>query len=168
MQATALFTQPPARKHTSKRQTIHTTLHLKPGVRAELERIAGLKQLSVSATGAALVEWALRQDLEVQHGALFETVMTKLMRERERVFDNRFAALLIRFAVEMGQVRQLVTNLLPAVPGMTEEHAYKTIEEAYARSKRNLARRYPELEGIIADLSKWVRNEREEENHRGI
>jgi len=66
----------------------------------------------------------------------------------------------------MGQVRHLVTNLLPAVPGMTEDHAYKIIEEAYARSKRNLARRYPELEGIIADLSKWLRNEREEENHR--
>lgn len=108
----------------------------------------------------------LQQDLEAQQGALLEAVISRLMRERERVFNNRFAALLTRFAVEMGQVRQLVTNLLPAVPGMTEEQAYKIIEEAYARSKRNLSRRYPELEGIIADLSKWLRNEREEENQR--
>jgi hypothetical protein len=167
MQATALFTHPPALKRRTRRQTIHTTLHLKPGARAELERVAGLRQLSISATGAALVEWALQQDLESQHGALFEAVMTRLMRERERVFDNRFAALFTRFAVEMGQVRQLVTNLLPAVPGMTEEHAYNIIEEAYSRSKRNLARRYPELEGIIDDLSKWLRNEEEAEEERG-
>jgi hypothetical protein len=163
MQSTALFTSPPSRKRSSKRQTIHTTLHLKRGVRAELERVAGLRHLSISATGAALVEWALQQDLEGQHGALFEAVMTRLMREREQAFDNRFAALLIRFAIEMGQVRQIVTNLLPAVPGMTEEHAYKIIEEAYTRSKRNLARSNPELEGIIETLSHWLRNEEAEE-----
>ncbi len=163
MQATALFTSPTGCKQSRKRQTIHTTLHLKRGVRAELERVAGLRQLSISATGAALVEWALQQDLEGQHGALIEAVMTRLMREREKAFDNRFAALFIRFSIEMGQVRQIVTNLLPAVPGMTEQQAYKIIEEAYTRSKRNLARSNPELEGIIAALSHWLRNEAEEE-----
>ncbi len=152
---------------TSKRKTVPAMFWLKPGVKAELERVARTKQLSVSATGAALLEWALQQDLETQQGALFETVITKLMRERERVFNNRFAALLVRFAVEMGQVRHLVTNLLPVVPGMTEEQVYHILDESYARSKRNLSRRFPELERDIEKLSQWLMEEREEEGKHG-
>jgi hypothetical protein len=170
----AQTTQPPNNKiprsqkrPTSRRKTVPITIWLKPGVKAELERVTKARRLSISATGAALLEWALQQDLETQQGALFETVITKLMRERERVFNNRFAALLVRFAVEMGQVRHLVTNLLPVVPGMTEEQVYHMLDESYARSKRNLSRRFPELERDIEKLSQWLMDEREEEGTHG-
>ncbi len=149
------------------RKTVPAMFWLKPGVKAELERVAKSKRLSLSATGAALLEWALQQDLETQHGALLEAVITKLLRERERVFNNRFAALFVRFAVEMGQVRHLVTNLLPVVPGMTEEHVYHLLDESYARSKRNLNRRYPELEGLIVELAEWLGKARREDEKRG-
>lgn len=155
------------KQFSTKRKSVAVTLHMSPGERAELQRTSRKKGLSVSQTGRSFVVAMLQNDVETQQGAVFEAVITKLMRERDRVANNRIAALLIRFAVEIGQVRQIVTNLLPAVPGMTEEQTYKIIEEAYARSKRNLARRYPELEGIIDDLSKWLRNEKGEEDGSG-
>ncbi len=159
MQEAALFERTPARKPAGKRQTIHTTLHLKRGVRAQLERVAEQKKLSISATGASLVEWALLQNLETQQGALFERTITRLMRERERAFNNRFAALHIRLAIEIGQTRQLVTNLLPLVPGMTQEKADCLLDDCWNAAKKNLARTFSQFAGIVQELSNFLHDE---------
>ena len=46
-------------KPTPKRKTEHLTLWVKPGVKAELERIAEQQGLSMIATGAAFLEEAV-------------------------------------------------------------------------------------------------------------
>src|SRR5438270_206014 len=48
-------TEPPLPGKASSQHTIHTTFHLKPRVRAELERKAQEQHLSISATGAAIL-----------------------------------------------------------------------------------------------------------------
>src|SRR6266516_4199620 len=73
---------------THKRPTRHTTLHLKHKVRAELERKAKEQNLSVSATGAAFLEWAMEQSMYAQNAALLETVIDKSIGKHMRAYRD--------------------------------------------------------------------------------
>ena len=56
-------------------RTTKVTGWVKPGVKAELEPIADKKGLSVSATGAAFLKEAVRQNLNVQHSVLLQPII---------------------------------------------------------------------------------------------
>src|SRR6184192_1020218 len=88
---------------TTKRKTVHLTLWVKPVVKSELARIAEQEGLSVSATGAALLEHALQQDIHTQHGALLETIIHKAISKHMRSYSTRIALLLVRVAFDAGQ-----------------------------------------------------------------
>src|SRR5258708_1073556 len=95
---------------TPKRQTRHTTLHLKLRVRAELERKATEEGVSVSATGAAILEWFFEQSISMQHAATLETVIEKSIGKHMRSYSNRLAILLVRSLVTTDVVLSIVTN----------------------------------------------------------
>src|SRR5689334_18016860 len=71
-----------------KGKTHPTTLHLSPRVKAELERRAQAEGLSVSATGAALLEYAIRQDIQTQQSALLDTIIEKAIAKHMRSYST--------------------------------------------------------------------------------
>src|SRR5207249_12167716 len=105
---------------TYSRQTRHTTLHLKPRVRAELERVADMEGLSVSATGAAIIEKWLVQNIQTQYATLLETIIDKSIGKHMRSYSTRLAVLLVRCAFASEQTRGLATNILSRQPGCSQ------------------------------------------------
>jgi hypothetical protein len=127
-----------------------------PIVKAELQRIAEQEGLSLSATGAALLEAAIRQKLNIQHGVLLQPIIKTAIHEAMQGISNRLAFLLARSAFSSEQTRSLATNILGRQSGMTEE----TLKTILAMTKRtaqgNLTRRNPELEELIAAIKQWL------------
>src|SRR5437016_14473003 len=65
----AVYTQSPQQRMRRQRKDVQLNLWVRPGVKAELQRVAKREGLSVSAAGEALLENALHQDIHTQHGA---------------------------------------------------------------------------------------------------
>src|SRR5437764_14895216 len=99
-----------------KRKNVHLTLWVKPVVKAELKRVAEKEGLSVSSTGSAFLEEAIRQNLHVQHAVLLQPIIEQAIRKQMRTISTRLAWLLVRVAFDSGQTRQLVTNILRRQP----------------------------------------------------
>src|SRR6184192_2740311 len=99
--------------------------------------------LSVSATGAALLEEMLRQKLHVQQAATLETVLEKLIAKSNRSLATRLSWLLVRIAFDTGQTRVLATNTLGMQAGMTEDSLKEILDTADKRTKANLTRKTP-------------------------
>ena len=157
---------PRSQKRSSpKRQTVHTTLHLKPRVRAELERVATLKNLSVSATGAALLEHALQQNLYLQHEALLEPLIAKAINKNMRGISTRLAWLLVRVAFDAGQTRSLVTNILGRQPGISDAELTAILDGSSKTAKGNITRKTPQLTELITAVEKWIMEEEGEKAH---
>ena len=148
---------------TPKRQTRHTTLHLKPRVRAELERVADMEGLSVSATGAAIIEKWLVQNIQTQYATLLETIIDKSIGKHMRSYSNRLAFLLVRVAYASEQTRSLVTNILHRQPGITDELLTHILDSSSKTAKRNITARTPQLATIIAELEQIFQNKGEGE-----
>jgi hypothetical protein len=145
-----------------KTRAVHLNLWLQPIVKAELQRLAEQEGLSVSATGAALLEAAIRQKLHIQQGVLLQPIIKTAIHETMRGISNRLAFLLARTAFTSEQTRSLATNILGRQPGMTEE-TLKTILAMTKRSaKGDLTRRNPELEELIAAIKQWVEHAEQE------
>ncbi len=132
-----------------KRQTRHTTLHLKLRVRAELERKAKEEELSVSATGAAILEWFFEQSISMQHAATLETVIEKSIGKHMRSYSNRLAVLLVRSLVTTDVVLSIVTNILGRHPGMTQKDLAKILTASDNKARANITRITPQLKTFI-------------------
>jgi hypothetical protein len=144
------------KRSNSKRNTFHTTLHLKPRVRAELERVAGLRNLSISATGAELLEWALEQDLETQHGVLLEAIIDKAIGKHMRAYSNRIAVLLVRSLFTSEQTRSFAVNILGRQPGMTDAALTEIKNGANNSARANITRVTPQLKTLIEAVQQWL------------
>src|SRR5713226_6135224 len=95
-------------KRPKKRATAKVTLWVKPVVKAELQRRAEREGLSLSATGAAFLEKALQQSIDMQYGTLLEPIIARTITRHLRSRDNRLALLLARAAFESGMTKALV------------------------------------------------------------
>jgi hypothetical protein len=146
---------------TAKRKTVHLTLWVKPVVKAELERIAEQEGLSVSATGAALLERALQQDIHTQHGALLETVIHKAIAKQMRSYSSRIAMLLVRVAFASEQTRGIVTNILGRQPGVTPDVLTAILDGSSKTAKGNITRKTPQLTEIMDAVEHWMQAEEE-------
>jgi hypothetical protein len=142
-------------------------LWVKPIVKAELGRMAAIDGLSLSATGAALLEEIIRQKLHVQQAATLETVLEKIIAKANRSLATRLAWLLVRIAFDTGQTRVLTTNILGRQEGMTEENLKEILQTADKRTKANLTRRTPQLTELMEAIEAWLlAAEEEQENGR--
>ncbi len=106
---------PNTHKYSTKRKTVHVTLWTKPEIKTELSRLAQLNELSVSQTGGAFLEQALRQNLHEQHAALLQPMIKQAIREELRAFGNRLVFFLMRIAFASEQARILITNVLDRI-----------------------------------------------------
>jgi len=137
-------------------------LWVNPIVKAEVQRQAELTGLSVSATGAALLEEMLRQKLHVQQAATLETVLEKIIAKSNRSLATRLSWLLVRIAFDTGQTRVLATNTLGMQAGMTEDSLKEILATADKRTKANLTRRTPQLTQLMEAVEKWLLEGEEE------
>jgi hypothetical protein len=137
-------------------------LWVNPIVKAEVQRQAELTGLSVSATGAALLEEILRQKLHVQQAATLETVLEKIIAKSHRSLATRLSWLLVRIAFDTGQNRVLATNTLGMQEGMTEDLLKEILATADSRTKANLTRKTPQLIDLMEAVEKWLLEAEEE------
>src|SRR5437763_1597702 len=140
---------------TKQRKTVHLTLWVKPGVKAELARTAASEGLSVSSVGAAFLEKAIQADLHSQHGALLDMIIEKAIAKHLRSYSTRIALLLVRVAFAGEQTRSIVTNLLSRHPGVTQDVLTHILNGSSNAAKRNITRKTPQLETIIAEVEQW-------------
>src|SRR5438105_177293 len=101
-----------------RQKTRHTTTHLKPRVRADLERKAQEEGLSVSATLAAIAEWYFQQSLYEQNAATMDSALDKGFGRHMKVHSDREAALLARLIQKVELLFQIDTQILSKQSGM--------------------------------------------------
>jgi hypothetical protein len=172
--------QPAAVKHASRAKALHpkstratngngpktTTVHLdlwvSPIVKAELQRLAAQEGLSMSATGAALLEAAIRQKLNIQHDVLLQPIIKTAIHEAMQGISNRLAYLLARTAFSSEQTRTIAANILGRQGDMTEEKLKNILAMTKRAAQGNLTRRNPELEELIAAIKQWLDHTEEE------
>ncbi len=138
------------------RPTRHTTLHLKLRVRAELERKANEEGLSVSSTGAAILEWFFTQSISTQHAATLETAIDKSIRKHMLSYSNRLAVLLVRCLFASEQARCYAINILGRLPGMTDTELNDIKHGASNTARANITRVTPQLKTLIEAVQTWL------------
>ena len=104
-------------KRQAKRQTVKLTTWVKPGVKAELQRIAKAEGLSLSRTGAAALEEWLAGRLQVQYAGILQPIIEQAIAKQMRAYSSRIAVLLVRSMFTSEQTRALTTNILTRQPG---------------------------------------------------
>ncbi len=140
------------KKSTAQTKAAKVTIWLNPRVKAELERLAELESLSISATGGAFIEEGIRQKLHTQHSVLIQPIIETSIQRAMRTQINRLALLLVRIAFDGGQTRAIVTNILSRHPGISPELLKTILEGSSNTAKRNIKEKNPQLEEIIKEL----------------
>src|SRR6266568_5873218 len=100
----------------AKRQTVKLTTWVKPGVKAEFQRIASAEGLSLSRTGAAALEEWLAGRLQVQYAGILQPIIEQAIAKQIRAYSSRIAMPLARSMFTSEQSRALVTNIPPRQP----------------------------------------------------
>ena len=139
---------------TPHQRAAKVTVWVKPGVKAELARIAEQQGLSISATGATFLEEAVRQQLHVQHAVLLQPIIEQAIRQQMQGISTRLAWLLVRVAFDAGQTRNLVTNILGRQQGVTPEMLKTILESSGKAAKGNITRKTPQLTELIETVEK--------------
>ncbi len=147
-----------------KRKTVQLVLWVKPVVKGEIQRIAEQEGLSLSQTGAAFLENALQQNLHTQHAALLDPIINKAIGKHMRSYSTRLAVLLVRVAFASEQTRSIVTNILGRHPGVTQPVLTEILNGSSNAAKRNITRKTPQLENIIAEVEQWFAGKESENN----
>jgi hypothetical protein len=142
--------------NVAKIRAVHLDLWVNPIVKAELQRIAEQEGLSMSATGAALLEAAIRQKLNIQQGVLLQPIIKTAIHEAMQGISNRLAFLLARTAFSSEQTRTIAANILGRQGDMTEEKLKNILAMTKRAAQGNLTRRNPELEELIAAIKQWL------------
>src|SRR4051812_45700514 len=140
----------------TKHKRAYIMLWVNPVVKEELERRSRRNGLSLSATGGALLERAMQQDLDMEYGALLEPVIRQVITRHMR----NYAQLFFRIAFSSEQTRALVTNILSRQPVDIDEDmlaAHPDTLDALLDSTAHVARekimqKSPQLQRIIAEF----------------
>jgi len=156
MQTSAHQNNPQARKHSSNRQTVQVTVWMKPELKAELKRLADAEGLSVSKSGAALLEEAVRQKLHIQHAVLLQPIIEQAITRRMAAISTRLSSLMVRGVLDIGQVRRLVINMLARQPGMTQQTLEEILDGSQEGSRKQITHLTPQLASLIAEVEKWL------------
>jgi hypothetical protein len=150
------------KRSSTKRKTVHLALWVKPGVKAEIERIADSNGLSISKTGSAFLEKAIQSDIHSQHDALLEPIIEQAIRKNMRNISTRLAMLLVRVAFDVGQSRSLVINILGRQPGVEPADLNTILDGSSKTAKARITQRTPQLEQLIEAVEQWMLAEEKE------
>ena len=142
--------QPPI--HAQYHKTVKVTLWVKPAVKAELQRLAEMDGLTVSKTGATLLEAAIHQQLHLQHALLLQPIIEQTVRKELRTFGNRLVFFLLRVAFASEQARILITNVLDRVlrrEGGGEQTLTSLVDQSNKLARRNIIHKSPQLQTLL-------------------
>ena len=140
----------------AKRQTVHFTTHVKPSVKAELQRIAKAEGLTLSRTGAAALEEWLARRSHIQHRGIFQPMIEHAIAKEMRAYSSRIALLLVRSLFTSEQTRAIAYNILRKQPGLTDEKVDDIMDGSKNTAKRNIAQVAPELTPLIREIETWL------------
>jgi hypothetical protein len=143
-------------KRSSKRRTAPVTTWLARGDKAELARMAEAEGLSHSKLAAAFITEGMRQKLHIRHAVLLGPIIeTAIAKERKRD-RTRFASLLVRLALEIGQTRHITANILGRQQGMTTDRLNKILDWSGKKARGNLTSHSPEIIEAIQAVEAWL------------
>jgi hypothetical protein len=125
-------------------------------LKAEVKRQAEMDGLSASATGAALLEWAIRQKLHLQQAATLETALETILNRIIGRRDARLAHLLVRIAFACEQGRSLDSTILSRLPGMTPDMLEEILDRSAKAAKAKITQSSPQLEDILQELGEML------------
>jgi hypothetical protein len=131
---------------------VQLPLHVKPIVKAEVQRMAEINGISPSAQGADLLEEILRQKLHIQQAATLETALERIINRAISRRDARLAHLLVRIAISSEQGRGLDSTILSRMPGMTSTLLDEILDRTAKAAKKKITHSSPQLEDILKDL----------------
>ena len=140
----------------AKRQTIKLTTWVKPGVKAELQRIASAEGLSLSRTGAAALEEWLAGRLQVQYAGILQPIIEQAIAKQMRAYSSRIAMLLVRSMFTSEQTRALVTNILTRQQGINQSVLEEILNGTSDTAKRNIKQITPQLATLVAEVEQWL------------
>jgi len=140
----------------AKRQTVKLTTWVKPGVKAELQRIAKAEGLSLSRTGAAALEEWLAGRLQIQYAGILQPIIEQAIAKQMRAYSSRIAVLLVRSTFTSEQTRALVTNILTRQPGINQSVLEEILNGTSDTAKRNIKQITPQLAILIAEVEQWL------------
>jgi len=140
---------------TAKRQTVHFTIHVKPAVKAEFQRIAQAEKLTPSRTAAAALEDWLARRSHIQHAGIFQPMIEHAIAKEIRAYSSRIAGLEVRSLFLAEQIRAIVYNLLREQPGVVEAKLNDIMDGSLDNAKRNIKRIDPELAPILPQIEHW-------------
>jgi hypothetical protein len=146
----------PRSQNTPKRRTTQLILWVKPLVKAEIQRRAEREGLSLSATGAAFLEQALQQHIDLQYGALLQPIIEQAIRQQMRSYSTRIAVLLVRSLFASEQTRSLATNILGRQPGVSQPVLEEILNGSSQTAKRNITRITPQLADLLKEVEQWL------------
>jgi hypothetical protein len=143
-------------------------VHVKPVVKAELQRIAKAEGVSVSAVGEALIERALQGYIDMQYGALLTPVIRSALAAERKKDRDRFAALMVRVAADAGQTKHVVANILANLERgrpLTEKELTHIVYQSKKLSRESIMRRTEETDALIRAVGRWLDGEAEAEKN---
>ncbi len=158
----AIFTLP---THTKHPKTVKVTLWVKPAVQAELKRLAEMDELTVSKTGATLLEAAIHQQIHTQHVLLLQPIIEQTVRKELRTFGNRLVFFLMRIAFASEQARILITNVLDRLlrrEGGGEQTLTTLVDQSNKLARRNIIHKSPQLQTLLEEWEAANTPDREE------
>jgi hypothetical protein len=137
------------------------TLWVHPFVKTELKRLAELDGLSVSKTGATLLEDALHQKIHLRQAILFEPMIERAIAKQMQGMSNRLAWLLVRIAFDVGKIRGVTTNILGRQQGVNEDILKTILQESSKAAKMSITRQTPQLTELMKLLKQWLQEQEE-------
>jgi hypothetical protein len=118
--------------------------------------MADAEGLSHSKLAATFIREGMRQKLHIRHAVLLGPIIeTAIAKERKRD-RTRFASLLVRLALEIGQTRRMTANILGRQPGMTADRLNKILDWSNKKARGNLTSHSPEIVEAIQDVETWL------------
>src|SRR5438132_1698720 len=132
---------------------VQLCLWVNPIVKAEIERRAEREGLHPSPVGAAILEKAIQQNIDLEYSALLRPIIESAIKENLQHMSSRMALLLVRVAFSSEQARSLVTNILSRQPDLSQspEVLNDILDRSAEAAKSKITQKNPELEKVIAE-----------------
>jgi hypothetical protein len=125
--------------------------------------MAAAEGLSHSKLAKTFIQEGMRQKLHIRHAVMLQPLLEDLFAKERQRDRTRFASLLVRVAIEIGQNRILTTNILGRQPGVTVDQLNTILDRSRDKARQNITTRTPEITGIIAAVEEWLADGEEEQ-----
>jgi hypothetical protein len=141
---------------TPRVKLVHSTVHFKPLVRADLAHLAAKKGVSFSQVVNDACECYAAATLEEKYKASLKTELRQVIREELAAFGHRIVYFLLRIAFAAEHARLLITNVLKILlqsRGQYHETRFAALVDATAKTaKRNILRNNPQMKAALAQF----------------